>query len=135
MQNKKLPIGYFLKLAHDSLTKAIDGIQSHYGFNRTEWQILNSIQETISIQKQELINLLKPFADNQKIETILNELTNKNLIQMNNSQLKLTMEGKELYQKCFEMQKEFRKKSMNGISETQYQTTITTLERIIQNIN
>lgn len=134
MQQKTLPIGYYLKLADNCLTKGIDEIQSQHGLNRTEWQILNSIYEKPSINKQEIIEIMKPLADSQFAETILSKFRGKNLIEADDEILTLTTVGKELNKVCFNAQQEFRKKAMIGISETDFQTTISTLQKMIDNI-
>jgi hypothetical protein len=42
MQQKQLPIGYYLKLVDNCLTKAIDKVQPQFGLNRVELQVLNN---------------------------------------------------------------------------------------------
>lgn len=135
MQQKRLPIGYYLKLADNRLTKGIDEIQSQHGLNRIEWQILNSIYEKPSILKQEIIEIMKPLADSQFVETVLSKFNSKNIIETNNDILILTTVGQELHKACFDTQQEFIKKAVMGISETDYQTTISTLQKMIDNIN
>lgn len=135
MQQKRLPIGYYLKLADNCLTKGIDEIQSQHGLNRIEWQILNSIYEKSSIHRQEIIEIMKPLADSQFVETVLSKFSSKNFIETNNDILTLTTAGQDLHKACFDTQQEFRKKAVLGISETDYQMTISTLQKMIDNIN
>ncbi len=135
MQQKQLPIGYYLKLADNLLTKGIDEIQSQYGLNRIEWQVLNSIYEKQEVLKSEILELMKPLADNQSVETILAKIIDKSQVEFKNNLLALTTKGKELHNSCFETQKDFRKKAINNISEADYQTTISTLQKMIANIS
>lgn len=55
MQTKNLPIGYWIKQADQMLTKGIDEIQLLFNITRTDWQIINSINENNVIKKSELI--------------------------------------------------------------------------------
>lgn len=135
MQQKRLPIGYYIKLADNYLTKGIDEIQSQHGLNRIQWQIINSVFEKPSILKEEVFEIMKPLADIQFVETVLSKFSSKNLIETNNDVLTLTTAGQELHKNCFDTQQEFRKKAVIGISDTDYQTTISTLQRMIDNIN
>lgn len=135
MLQKPLPIGYYLKLADNCLTKGIDEIQSQHGMNRIEWQVLNSIFKKPEISKSEMLELMKPIADNQLIETIFTKFINKSKVEIKNNILTLTTEGKTLHQSCFDTQQEFRKKVVTDISETDYQTTISTLQKMIANIS
>ena len=135
MQQKRLPIGYYLKLADNCLTIGIDEIQSQHGLNRIEWQVLNSIYEKPEILKSEVIELMKPLADNHLVETIFTKFIDKSQVEIKNNMFTLTTEGKELHKSCFDTQQEFRKKAFTDISEADYQTTISTLQKMIANIS
>ena len=135
MQQKHLPIGYYLKLADNCLTKGIDEIQSQYGLNRLEWQVLNSIYQKPGVSKNEILELMKPLADNDLVEAIISKFIDKNQLEIKNNTLTLTIEGKNLYKSCFDTQQAFRKKAVNDISEADYQITISTLQKMIANIS
>lgn len=135
MQQKKLPIGYYLKLADNCLTKGIDEIQSKHGLNRIEWQVLNSIYEKPAILKDEILELLKPAADNELVENIFTKFIDKKQVEIKNNMLTLTADGENLHKSCFEKQQEFRKKALVDISEADYQITISTLQKLIANIS
>lgn len=135
MQQKRLPIGYYLKLADNCLTKGIDEIQSQHRLNRIEWQVLNSIYEKPAVLKSEILELMKPLADNQLVETIFTKFIDKSQVEVKNNMPTLTTEGKELHKSCFDTQQEFRKKAVTDISETDYQTTILTLQKLIANVS
>ncbi len=134
MKNNKLPIGYWLKKADDLLTKGIDKIQSEFGLNRTEWQVLNSIAGDEKITLKKLSELLKPFAGEEKITEILSRLLASNLIE-GTASYSLTLPGKQLHADCLQKQNEFRKFAMNKISEEQYEVTINTLAQLVSNLS
>lgn len=135
MTTKQLPIGYYLKLADNSLTKGIDEIQAQYDLNRVEWQVLNAIYGKSEILKSEIIELMQPMASTPLVETIFSKFADQKLVEFKGSMLTLTAEGRKLHQSCFDTQQAFRKKAMNDISETDYQITIATLQKIIANIS
>lgn len=134
MQPQKLPIGYWIKQADNLLTAGIDAIHSNAGITRTGWQVLNSIHENGSLQKAALFSLLSPFANEQSLEQILMKLADDNLIEVKDDILFLTGGGKKLHQQCFEQQKAFRQKAISGITEQDYQVTVLTLQRIVENL-
>lgn len=134
MQQKKLPIGYYLKLADNYLTKGIDEIQAQHSLNRIEWQILHSIFEESSMTKQKIFEMMKPHADSQVVEKVLSKFSSKNFIETTNDTFTLTTAGQDMHKACFDTQKKFREKAVSGISEIDYQTTISTLQKIINNI-
>jgi len=134
MQTQKKPIEYYLKLADNCLTRGIDKIHTQHHINRTEWQVINSISEKQTTAKIELIELMKPFADKQAIENIIGKLAGRKLIENQNNILALSIDRQQFHKTCFDLQKEFRKKAMTNISDNDYQTTISTLQQIINNI-
>jgi DNA-binding MarR family transcriptional regulator len=134
MKPKDLPIGYWIRKADETLTNGINKIQLDFGFTRTDWQILNSLQESNGIYKAELLEIINSFAEKPIVENILSEFEKKNLVEEQSSKLKLTQKGLEIQQQCFERQKIFRNKSMEGISEHEYQSTYLTLKKLVNNI-
>lgn len=134
MQTQKLPIGYFIKQSDDLLTKGINEIQSESGLTRTDWQILNSIAEKELTDKTELTTLMRPFADENSVNVILTKFKTHLLINEKDNKLFLTEKGVELHKTCFEKQKLFRETAMLDITEQQYQQTISTLQKIIENL-
>ena len=134
MQTHKLPIGYWIKEADNLLTAGTDAIHSNTGITRTGWQVLNSIHESGSLPRAALFSLLSPFANPATLEQILVKLTGDNLIEVRDDILFLTPEGNQMHQQCFDQQKVFRQKAMQGISEKDYQLTVLTLQRIAENL-
>ncbi|REG78413.1 MarR family winged helix-turn-helix transcriptional regulator [Algoriphagus antarcticus] len=132
MKNK-LPIGYYLKKADNVLTEGINDIHKEFDINRTQWQILNSINESNNISRNHIISILIEFAEKEVIINTIGKMINGELIK-EDTELKLTEKGKDIFNKCFQKQKEFRHKSMKNISEQEYIQTITTLEKIIDNL-
>jgi DNA-binding MarR family transcriptional regulator len=133
MQNTKAPIGYWIKQADNLLTNKIDAIQAEFGLNRTAWQILNSIQENENLNKHALIELMRPFVAVEKINKALADFISNDLITLNDN-VALTEKGQELFKQCLEKQKEFRLITMKDISPEDYQTTLETLQKIVNNI-
>lgn len=134
MRTKQLPIGYWLKQADELLTKRIDDIQSSFGITRKDWQILNTISENNLIPKSNLMDLMSPFADAKSVNDILLKLRVKDLIEEQDEKLALTAKGKQLHLTCLHEQKRFRQTAMTGVSEQDYEVTISTLQKIVANI-
>jgi DNA-binding MarR family transcriptional regulator len=135
MQSKNLPIGYWIKQADELLTKGIDGIQLSFGITRTGWQILNAVHEKNLMDKVELISLMRPFADAGTVEELLTRFKAEVLINEDPQEISLTEDGMKLHKACLEKQKIFRQQVMTGISEEDYQISILTLQKIVDNIN
>lgn len=135
MQNQKLPIGYWIKKADQALNTGIDSVQSSFGINRTGWQILNSLSEKREVNKTELLSLLSPFSSESMTEQILAEFQVRHLINVDQDKIGLTGVGRELHIACAEKQNGFRQLVMQGITEEDYQTTVQTLQKMVENIS
>lgn len=134
MQQKNLPIGYYIKQVDELLTEGINKVMAAFNLTRVKWQVLNSIQENAGITKKELVKLMKPFATAVVIENILEGYRQQGHITAEDTdKILLTSKGLQLHAACLEQQLEFRKKIMTGISESDYQSTILTLQKIVRN--
>jgi DNA-binding MarR family transcriptional regulator len=135
MQSKDLPIGYWLKKTDALLTEKIDAIHAEVGLDRTRWQILNCLSEKKKVLLQEIISLLKPFANAQTISGEIDWFKDQDLVGEDKiGLLSLSEKGQELHWSAFVKQKTFRAQSMDGISENEYRTTIETLKKMVSNL-
>ncbi len=130
---KKSPIGYYLRRLDNLLTTGINEIHNEFGINRSEWQMLNLIHENPNIDKQTLFEPLLEFSDIDSLENKLNNFALNQLIS-DKINICLTNKGEDFYSKCLQKQLAFRKKSMKGISEDDYNKTISVLEKVINNL-
>ena len=135
MNNRKLPIGYWIKQVDKLLTDGIDSVQAQFGLARSDWQIIHFLSEQPSVETEKLLETMKPFMDSKVVEDILTQLCSKGLVNIiNNHSLALTAKGKKQHADCLERQKEFRQTVMKDISEEDYLKTIQTLQKIVDNI-
>lgn len=133
MDDQKLPIGYWLKMADQLLTERIDRIQSEFGLTRTGWQILSVIKEKGPLSITDLLELMKPLANQMNVTLVLDKFKTDSII-IQDTDLTLTTNGDDLYRKCLEKQMLFRQKAMNGVSDEEYQITLLTFEKVVGNI-
>ena len=131
----KAPIGYWIKQADELLTKRINEIHFSAGLTRTDWQVLNSINGIGQITRNKLLTDIKPFADENSLNTIIAKLKDEGLLVEVTEEFTLTAKGIELHRSCLEKQNTFRQKAMIGISEQQYEETVSTLQKIVANIS
>ena len=129
----KLPIGYYLKKTDNLLTEGINRIHQEVDITRTDWQIINAINENAKIDRQQIVGQLSDFAGKETINEAVATLLSRQLIHEDNH-LSLTEKGKDLYQTCFQKQNAFRQKAMKNVTQQQYLQTIETLEKTINNL-
>ena len=134
MKPENLPIGYWIKKADQLLTEGIDRVQARFGLSRTGWQILNAIKENGSIKEEGLVFLMKPFAGVADVERILEQLEQDGLVEHLHGPYRLSHKGQELHGTCLAGQKEFRVRCMKDISGPAYDTTVSTLRKMVENL-
>lgn len=123
-----------MKKADEVLTKGINSLHAKSGITRIEWQVLHSLKEYGHVTKADLFHTLQPFADSAFIDAVVRELKEKGVLQEQDLVISLTEKGHEVHSGCFQLQKGFRQQSMVGISEQEYQITISTLQKLIENL-
>jgi DNA-binding MarR family transcriptional regulator len=135
MEDQRLPIGYYVKQVDKLFTEKLNAVMLEFGLTRPSWQILNSINERGVAKKDELISLMLQLTDKQTIDTILTQFITIGIANSKDeSTIYLTEKGKVLFKDCSKKQNEFRLQVMQHVSEQDYQTTILTLEQIINNL-
>jgi len=132
-----LPIGYWLKKADEVLTSRINEVQDANGLDRTEWQILNLLHEVSACTQDRVCEVLRPFADADSLKATLERLVSRGFVEGNGSQtdaFRLTDQGRHVHSVALETQKKIRQQAVQGISEAEYVTTVSVLQRLIANL-
>lgn len=132
-----LPIGYWLKQADEAITERVNHAQQANGLSRIDWQVLNLLQEIAVATWEQMAEPLRPFADRNRLEDVVNELVARGLVQGEDSadaEFRLTDEGKQLHQAAHTAQKEVRQSAVEGVSQLEYETTVRVLQRMVANL-
>lgn len=135
-----LPIGYWLKQADKLLTEKINEVQAANGVSRFEWQVLNLICEAGSASKERIFEIMHTFIDAPSLDDIIRHLMKPGWIEQRGgpgsdpTEFQLTEEGQRQHEIILAMQKEIRRRAMQGISEGEYATVIRVLQQIVRNL-
>jgi polyhydroxyalkanoate synthesis regulator phasin len=136
-QKPNLPIGYWLKHADEVITKHINQVQAANGVSRFQWQLLNSIHEVGTVSKAQLFGIMQTFVSHADFEKMIDEMIDKGWLsqdEKNEGLLQLTEEGNSKHQVILESQKEVRQRTVQSVSEEEYTTVISVLQRIVENL-
>ena len=137
---RELPIGYWLKRADTLLTTQIDKAQAANGVSRVEWQVLNMIGAAGSVSKERIFGTMLPFVDAPGVDEIVTRLVGRGWAEQTETsrpgivEFQLTQEGRRMHGVILAMQKEIRRRAMQGISEEEYTTVIRVLQRLVGNL-
>lgn len=136
--SKQPPIGYWLKHTDEVLTKHINQVLSDYAFTRFHWQVLNIVYEAGTIASKDVFNTMKTFIDVRQFDEILERLVKEGwLVEQSDGDttaLMLTDAGKTKRETIFKLQSEVRRRAMLGISDQDYMTVISVLQRMVNNL-
>jgi uncharacterized FlgJ-related protein len=130
-----LPIGYWLKHTDEVLTKHINDAQTLNGVSRSQWRVLNSIYESGVVTREQLFETMKTFVNEAEQGQILTELLSRDwLVQTDEGGFQLSDEGRAKHQEILELQKKVRQRTMQDISDEEYTTVISVLQRMVKNL-
>jgi len=131
------PFGYWLKRVYEALTAAIDRAQAAHGLTRIEWQVLEALARSGGMARRELSELLSPFADPGRFDEVVAGLTRRGLVEGADEgrALSLTVEGKRRHQSALETQRALRLRAFEGVSEAEFTTTMSVLQRVVENLS
>lgn len=130
---RELPIGYYLKKLDNLLTEGINNIHAELGINRLQWQLLNSVGEGKDVNRSSVIAILKEFSGEDNVGIAIDDLIDREVL-AETSLLTLTEKGRDLHQRCVQIQNEFRQNAMQDIPEKDYLNVMRTLEKMITNL-
>jgi DNA-binding MarR family transcriptional regulator len=127
-----LPIGYWLKRADEVLTTHIDDAQRINGLSRIDWQLLNTLRERGPASREQVAESLRPFTD---AAAVLNRLAGRGLVvESDGLEYRLTDDGHTLHERALALQREVRRRAVEGIGESDYATTVQVLQRLVENL-
>lgn len=132
-----LPIGYWVKKVDELLTSRINEVQEANGLSRTQWQILNFLNETSSAPRAQIVDVLNPFGDANTLGVTIDSLVERGLIEEEGPEsgnLWLTAQGRALHATALEAQKKVRQQAVQGIAEADYVTAVRVLQQIVTNL-
>ena len=129
----KEPIGAWVRKADDTFTRIIRKT-SQGDFNRVDWQLLNSLHERNKLSKNEIVDFLGSFESKSNIETVIRRFEKDALVNLSHELVEITAKGREVFKEAFKAQEKIKEKSLQGISETDYITTISTIKKMLHNL-
>jgi len=135
---KQPPLGYWLKHADEVITKHVNHVLSDHGFTRFHWQVLNIIYEAGTIARKDVFTIMKTFIEARQFDDILDGFVKQGwLVERSDGDttaLMLTEAGKTERDTIFTLQREVRRRAMQGITDQEYTIVLDVLQRIVNNL-
>jgi hypothetical protein len=130
------PIGFWLKLVDRLIDERFAAIIEEHGVTRRQWQLLN-VMEPGAATVEQLDQAIAPFFEPGTEETAaehLAELVESDWITVSGSAYSLTDRGRGAFGRLQEVVGELRDQTGEGLTEEQYATTLSALERMAVNL-
>ena len=134
--SRQTPIGLIIKQLDKALTAYTDEALARYGVTRLHWQTLNVIKDADHITFEKLFEIMKVFLEKDQLDAVVNDLTQRNWVRReDSSSFSITNEGKIGFAELAKTQDGVRMVVMKGISQSDYSTVISILQRMIDNLS
>ena len=130
------PIGYWLKLVDQLLDKTFADSLEEHGITRRQWQLLGVLARGPA-SMLELASALGPFLDAAGGETVtdhVGELVESEWVSVDGDTYTLTERGTTAHARLTEIVDRMRALSVEGVTATDYEATVATLERMATNL-
>ncbi len=133
------PIGYWLKEADKSISEKVNKNLELYQLTRLHWQVLNTVFEKKEMTKEAILNLLRHFVDETKLDEIIDHFVMKKwMIQRNNTEsgtttIQMTEEGQNAFHEILAAQQKTRMELFQGLTKEEYDITMKVLKKIVEN--
>ena len=136
-QQPQLPIGYWIKQADQTLSARIDQAQAATGLSRTGRQILNTLHDAGTMTREQITELLRPFASTESLAEQIAHLSGRGLIESERDTIayRLTDRGRQIHAEALATQHQIRWRAVQGVSEPDYLTAVRVLRQIVENLS
>lgn len=131
------PIGFWLKLVDRLIDERFAAIIEEHGVTRRQWQLLNVLQAgatTVDQLDQAIAPFIEPGGEEAAVAEHLAELVDSEWITIDGPVYALTERGLAAFLRLQVVVDSLRDQTSDGLTEEQYQTTLTALERMAVNL-
>jgi DNA-binding MarR family transcriptional regulator len=130
------PIGFWLKLVDRMIDERFASTIEEHGVTRRQWQLLTVLSRNEASVEQ-LDAAVAPFlssADNESSAEHLGELIESGWVDASGATYRITERGMTAYSRLAEVIAANREIATEGISSEDYDTMVSTLERVARNL-
>jgi len=129
------PIGFWTARAGEAIRRRTRGALAEIGLSQPEWWVLHQLSlYPDGVAREQVIETVGPNETPEAIEEAIASAATKGLLTVDDAVLKSTESGTAIFLRAALLQQELQAERMQGISEEEFVTTITVLQRTIQNV-
>ncbi|KAA0025017.1 MarR family winged helix-turn-helix transcriptional regulator [Antrihabitans cavernicola] len=129
------PIGFWTARAAEAVRTRTRGALADIGVSQPEWWVLHQLStHPGGIDRRTMIDTIGHNDTVEAVETALDDATAKGWVTGDDSALRSTDLGTDMFDRAAAVQRDLQDERMRGISEAEFATTITVLQRTIANV-
>ena len=129
------PIGFWTARAAEAVRTRTRGALAEIGLSQPEWWVLHQLSiHPDGIDRRTVIETIGHNDTVEAVETALDAAKAKHWVAGDDTSLRSTDRGAELFERGMQVQRDLQKERMQGISQDEFVTTITVLQRTIANV-
>lgn len=129
-----MPIGAWIRICDQVFSNIQRKTSVNGTFNRIEWQFLDFVKQHNKVSKNEILEYLSFFDNEQYIVSTIDRFTREEFTTSEGEYIQLSHKGLSVHAELTEVQERVKKQSMKEIPEEDYRITIQTLQKIIGNL-
>ncbi|NYE93887.1 hypothetical protein FHU41_000108 [Psychromicrobium silvestre] len=129
------PLGFWTARAGEAIRNRTRGALAGLGVSQPEWWVLHQLsQHPEGIERAAMVEVVGPNESLEAIEIAIASSASKGWLVESGELLVPTEAGFEIFARAAGLQAELQAERMHGISEEDFVTTITVLQRTIKNV-
>lgn len=129
------PIGFWTARAGEAIRARTRGALAGIGVTQPEWWVLHQLSlHPGGVERATVVETIGPNDTPAVIESAIDGAIEKDWIRADGAHLRATEAGTERFGRAAQLQQELQAERMVGISEEDFATTITVLQKTITNV-
>ena len=129
------PIGFWTVRAGEAVRARTRGALEEIGMTQPEWWVLHQLSlHPAGVERATVVDTIGPNDTPAVIESAIDAAVAKGWIHVDGSRLRPSGAGSERFERAAEVQRALQEERMQGITEQEFATTISVLQRTIVNV-
>jgi hypothetical protein len=129
------PLGFWAVRAGEAIGQRTRDALTGIGLTQPEWWVLHQLSlHPAGLEKSTMVETIGPNMGTEYVEAAMVAAASKNWLTESDSTLRLTTAGKELFRQGAHVQRALAQERMQGITDDEFEVTITVLQRTIANV-
>lgn len=131
----KQPIGFWTVRAGEAIRARTRGALEAIGVSQPEWWVLHQLTlHPDGMPRTEMVDTIGPNDTPEAIETAIESAAGKGWLRARGEVLHPTDTGSAVFERAMAVQTMLEDERMQGVTEEDYATAITVMQRVIENV-